>query len=100
MLVGDLGGRVDPDRDAVLERQPAVPRDVVGMRVRLERTHDPNPFLLRCRKVRLDRVGGVDDDRLVGLLVADEIRRTAQVVVDELPEDHGFDRNTRDGLFS
>jgi len=68
--------------------------------VRLERAHDSHALLFCRGKVLLDRVGGVDDDRLVGLLVADEIGRTAEVVVDELPEDHGFDRNTRDGLFS
>src|SRR3954447_26241504 len=63
-------------------------RDVVGMRMRLERAHDAHVLLLGRDEVLLDRVGGVDDDRFVRLFVADEIRRTAEVVVDELPEDH------------
>ena len=41
--VVDLGRRVDADGDAVLEREPAVPRDVVGVRVRLDRADDPHP---------------------------------------------------------
>ena len=41
-VVGILGlrRRGGCSRDAVLEREPAVPRDVVGVRVRLERPHD------------------------------------------------------------
>ena len=38
--VRDLGGRVDADRDSVLEREPAVTRDVVGVRVGLDGAHD------------------------------------------------------------
>jgi hypothetical protein len=34
------------------------------------------------------------------LRIADEIRRAAEVVVDELPEDHAFDGNIARGLFS
>ena len=91
---------MDGDRDPVLERQTAVPRDVVGVGVRLERAHDSHAFLSCCREVLLDRIGGIDDDRLVRLFVADEIRRAAEVVVDELPEDHASDRNIGRGLFS
>jgi hypothetical protein len=35
-------GRVDARRDAVLEREPAVPGDVVGVRVRLEDADEPD----------------------------------------------------------
>ena len=34
--------RVDADRDAVLEREPSVPGDVVGVRVRLEDADEPD----------------------------------------------------------
>ena len=82
------------------QRQTPVSRDVVGVRVRLERARDLHALLLGRCEVLLDRVGGIDDNRLLRLLIADEIRRAAEIVVDELPEDHGFDGNTGGGLFS
>ena len=100
VLVLRLGGGMDRDRDPVLEREPTVPGDVIGMRVRLERADDADVLLLGRRHVLLDRVGGIDDHRLVLPFVADEVGRAAEVVVDELSEDHRFDRNTRRGLFS
>ena len=100
MLVGGFRGGVDGDRDSVLQRQAPVSRDVVGVRVRLERAHDSHALLFCRGKVLLDRVGGIDDDRLLCLRIADEIRRAAEVVVDELPEDHDSDRTNEGGLFS
>ena len=47
VLVRDLRGGVDADRNAVLEREPAVPGEVVGVRVRLDRPHDPDVVPLR-----------------------------------------------------
>jgi predicted DNA-binding protein with PD1-like motif len=44
--------------------------------------------MLGLGEVALDRVGGIDDDAFAGLLVSDEVRRTAEIVVDELGEDH------------
>ena len=91
-LVGVLGlrERVDRDRYAVLEREPAVPGDVVGVGVRLEDALDPNVLLGRRLDVLLDRECRVDDDRDGGVTVADEVRGAPEVVVDELPEDeHG-----------
>ena len=51
-----LGGRVDRDRDAVLERQPAVPGEVIGVRVGLDDADDLDSVLRRLREHRLDRV--------------------------------------------
>ena len=85
----DAGVGVHADRDAVLEREPAVPRDVVGVRVRLDRAHDPEAAPLGLLEHRLDRVRRIDDDGDAGLLVTDEVTRAAQVVVQELVEDHG-----------
>ena len=56
------GGLVDGDRDAVLEREAAVPRDVIGVRVCLEDARDRTPSV-RLR-VRLDLEGGVDEEGL------------------------------------
>ena len=60
------GARVDVDRHrhAVLEREPAVAGEVVGVGVRLEDAHDPDAEPLGLRQVLLDRVGGVDEERL------------------------------------
>ena len=79
---------VDADRDAVLEREPAVPGDVVGVRVRLDRADDPHAAPLGLVQDRLDRERRVDDHRDPGLFVSHEITRTAQIVVQELVEDH------------
>ena len=57
------------------------------MRVRFEHAPDLDACLRRRLDVLLDRERGVDDDSLAGVRVADEIRATAQVLVDELPEE-------------
>ena len=65
-----------------------MPRDVVGVRVRLDRAHDADAAAVSLLEVLLDRERGIDHDRGPGVLVADEVRRAAQVLVDELREDH------------
>ena len=79
---------VDRDRDAVLERQPAVARQVVGVRVRLDRPHDLHVAPGRRFQHRFDRVRWIDDCGDARVLVADQIRRTAEVVVQKLLEQH------------
>ena len=86
-----LGRGVDAHRDAVLERQPAVAGEVVCMGVRLDRSHDANAAMLRLDEVLLDREGRIHDDRGSRALVADEVGGAAEVVVDELREDHVAD---------
>ncbi len=83
-----LGDRVDPHRDAVLEREAPVAGDVVGVRVRLQHGHDAHVVALGLLQVALDRVRGVDDDGLVGLLVAYQVGGTAEIFVHKLAEDH------------
>ena len=61
---------------------------MVGVRVRLEHTHDAHVALLGLREVPLDRVGGIDDHGLTRGLVADQVGRAAEIVVDELAEKH------------
>ena len=56
--VVDAGCRVDADRDAVLEREPAVTGDVVGVGVRLDGAHDAHAVPFGLREQRLDRNGG------------------------------------------
>ena len=84
-----LGRGVDAHRDAVLEREPPVPGEVVGVRVRLDRADDADVAPLGLVEVLLDREGRIDDDGVTGTWIADEVRRTAERVVDELREDHG-----------
>ena len=86
---------VDRNRHAVLEREPPVPRDVVGMRVRLEHADEPQVVPLRGVQVLLDPERGIDHHRFAERFVADEIRRAAEILVDELPADHGRDRSSR-----
>ena len=68
-----LGDRVDPHGDALLEREPAVPGDVVGVGVRLQDGDDPHAVALGLHEVLLDRVRGVDDDRLACRGVTDQV---------------------------
>ena len=67
-----------------------MPRDVVGVGVRLEDALDPNVFFGRCVDVLRDRECRVDDNRDRGVAVSDQVRGAPEVVIDELPEDeHG-----------
>ena len=72
----------------MLEREAAVAGDVVGVVVRLEHAHDPHARLLGRLEVALDRVGGVDDHRLAGRLVPDQVGGAAEIVVHELLKEH------------
>ena len=87
------GGGVDADGHLALEREPAVARDVVGVRVRLDRPHDAHLEPRRLLEHLLDRVRRVDDDRLLRLLAADEVRGAPEIAVQDLREQHG----ARDG---
>ena len=91
---------VDPDRQSVLEGEPAVAGDVIGVGVRLEYADKLDLVLRRRVQILLDGESGIDDDRLPRLLVADEIRGAPEIVVDELSKEHGRDRSTRCGYIS
>ena len=90
-LVRESGARilVNANPRVVLEREPSVTGDVIGVRVGLEDADEPNTVMLRRREHRLDVVGRIDDDRDTGVLVTDEVGGAAQVVVQELLEKHG-----------
>ena len=75
-------------------------RDVVGMGVGLEHAHEANAESFARIQIPLDRVGRVDDDGDTRLLVTDDIRATAEVVVDELLEQHGHDASNVCGYIS
>ena len=80
-----LGERMDGDRQPVLEREAAVPRDVVGVGVRLEHALDPHARLGGGLEDGVDQQGRVDDHRHTSLRVADQVTGAAQIVVHELP---------------
>ena len=90
-VVGVLGLCVgmDRDRDAMLQREPAVPGEVVGVRVRLDDADDLDAALRRLRQHALDRVRRIDDRGDAGFLVTDQVRRAPEIVVQELLEEHG-----------
>ena len=81
--------RMDRDARPVLGREPPVPGDVVGMVVRFDAAHDAQRVPLRLLDVLLDRERGIDDDRLAGLLGADQVgERSRRGRVDELSKQH------------
>jgi len=82
------GERVHAHRQAVLEREAPVARDVVRVRVRLDDAHEPHSASLRLLEVLLDGERRVDHGRDPGVLVADQVGRAPERVVDELREDH------------
>ncbi len=86
--VGGLRCGVNRDRDAELESQSPVARHMVCVRMRLEDAHDPDTPLGRLVDVLLDRERRIDDYGGAGSLVSDEIGSAAEIVVDELREDH------------
>ncbi len=72
VLVHGARDLVDPDPAAVLQGQDAVPRDVVGVGVRLDHA-DQRGVVAAARREHLAHVQRrVDDDRLAGALTADE----------------------------
>jgi len=93
-------GLVHAHREAVLESKAAVSGDVIGVGVRLEHADEPDAMPDALIQIRFDRVGRIDDDRDAGMLVADEIGRTAEVVGDELLEQHGTDATNECGYIS
>jgi hypothetical protein len=86
--------RVNVDRDLVLQSEPPVAGDVVRVRVRLEDARDAHVALLGLPEIGLDRVRGIDDHGLTRGLVADQVGRAAEIVVDELPKLHEKDPNS------
>ena len=72
----------------MVERQPPVPGEMVGVGVRLQHPHDAQAGALRLLEIRLDRVSGVHDNRLAALLVTNQVGRAAEIVVDALEKDH------------
>ena len=78
---------VDVDRRAGRRGEPAVAGDVVGVVVRLEDVLDRHAHVARQLQVLVDLELRVDDRREAGVLVADQVRGAAEVVVGELAED-------------
>ncbi len=88
--IGGLRDRVDRHRNAVLQREAPVAREMIGMGVRLQHALDPHACLLRGLQVLLDPERRIDDDRDTRIRVADQVRGAPEVVVHELPkEQHG-----------
>ena len=75
-------------------------RDVVGVGVRLEHSDEPDAPARRGVQIPLDGVGGIDDDRDSRVLVPDKVRPAAEVVVDELLEQHFPDATNGCGYIS
>jgi len=95
-----LCGRVDAHGQLVLERQPPVAGDVVGVGVGLEHPDELHAAVLTGIQIPLDRVGRIDHDGDARVLVTDDVRPTAEVVVDELHEQHEDDASNGCGYIS
>jgi hypothetical protein len=89
-LVGVVGRGepVDVDRRPGRRGEAPVAGDVVGVVVRLQDVRDSDAHVAGEREVLLDVELGIDHGRDARALVADEIRRAPEVVVDDLAEDH------------
>ena len=87
-VVRELGAGTGADVDGGARElgEPAVARDVVGMRVRLDDVHDPEAMPGRELEILVDRDRGVDHDGLPR--VGDDVRGAAEICVDQLAEEH------------
>ena len=75
--------------------QPKFAAEVAEMqKMKAEDTHDPNALVVGGLQVLLDRVGGIDDERLARRGVADQVGGAAEIVVDELAKQHVPEGNT------
>ena len=85
-----LGAAERMRRDPRAERggQDTVAGHVVRVRVRLDHTHQPQPVAVADVEHRLHVQRRVDDDRLLDVLAADHVRGTAEIVRQDLLENH------------
>ena len=72
----------------MLEREAAVPGEVIRVGMGLDRPDDVDLAPVGLLQVLLDRKGGVDDGCFARARIADEVGSAAERVVDELREDH------------
>ena len=75
-------------------------RDMIGMRMRLEHADEPDAPAFALIQIAFDRVGRIDDDSHTRVLVTDDVRPTAEVVVDELREEHRTKLATAAAIYS
>ena len=92
VLVLGRGEPVDVDRRAGRVGQPAVAGDVVGVVVGLEDVLDSHTHVPCEVEVHVDLEARIDDRRDSGPVVTDEVGRTSEVVVGDLPEEHALRR--------
>src|SRR5207302_67654 len=88
VVVLGVGVAVDMDGGSGRRGEPAVAGDVVGVVVGLENVLDVDARVAGQLEVLGDLEARVHHRADAGVLVAHEVRRAAEVVVDDLPEDH------------
>jgi hypothetical protein len=89
------GELVDVDRPPRGPGQPAVAGDVIGVVVGLEHVLDPDAVQPAQPQVRLDRPLGVDHGGDARASVTDEVGGAAQVLVQDLAEEHSRQLRSR-----
>ena len=65
-----------------------MPRDVIGMVVRLEDVLDAHTRVACEVEIDVDLEAGIDDRRDSGLVVTDDVGGAAQIIVGDLAEEH------------
>ena len=75
-------------------------RDMIGVRMRLQHADEPDAPACALIQIAFDRVGRIDDDSHTGVLVTDDVRPAAEVVVDELREEHRTKLATAAAIYS
>ena len=88
VLVDGVRDLVDRDPAAVLLGEDAVPRDVIGVGVRLDHADQLGAVALAQREHLAHVQRRIDDDGLARGLAAHEVGGAAEVAPDDLLEDH------------
>lgn len=89
-VVAEVGPRQPQHLDVLAQAELGEAAHVVGVAVGVDRIGDPEAVHPGGLEVDLDVTSGIEDERLAGPLVADEVGGVTEALQVELLEDHHY----------